>query len=418
MIKASVLYYTLIFSLVLGVSITMLMTLFMNFDIINSRINNTKDFLLNIQSGIEVVSNYPNEFPLNTEVEIDLFSDGEDSLRILRRMHGALNIVSVLAHRNGQYQKASVQMGWKSEDIPISLHLADNAFSVSVCGETRIEGKAFLPGRPIKRAYIEGKNYTGSQLIYGTVSTSKRMVPSLQENLYSNIMNQLRVSYLHDSLVQLEALDLERNSFLAERWVIKSEQFLRLDNRSFSGNMTIISSKGIEIRSNTRFKDVVFIAPVIRIGDGVQGEFQCIATDSLLVGENVKLNYPSNLMLLEKVDEKGKLFQVGENSMVEGSVCIIPSERVVEYSPGASLVLKKNIKVTGVIYSPYRVSVSSGIEIAGSFYCKEAELKTPSAVYSNHFLDFKVVPSKLDEFYVQTFQYPNYMSNELIKWLN
>lgn len=418
MLKASTLYYTLIFSMILGITIALIMSLFMSFNTANIRIQTSKNFIVNLNSVLHILENNSKYFPMNQITEMDLFSDQNDSISVYRLKHGALDVYKVRAHRNQQYLERPLMMGWKSER-KVSLYLADNTFPLSLCGETKVEGNAFIPGVPIKRAYIEGKNYVGDQLIYGGYTSSKRQVDKIESLHIADLRYQMEFHSDRDSLITFSALEKQKNSFMNRRWLLKSDGLITFDQVFFEGNLTIVSSHKIVIGSNTMLKDVVFIAPEIEIMDYVKGEFQCLATQSIQVGKQVELEYPSNLMLLEsKENGSGGLLEIEEGSTIQGAVMILTEKepRISKSSP--QMRIKKNVKVEGIIYTPYRVTLSPSIQVNGSMYCKETELKTPSAVYTNHLLDCKITPSALDKAFISTISSTNNKTQKMIKWLN
>jgi acetyltransferase-like isoleucine patch superfamily enzyme len=370
-----------------------------------------------MNSAVNIINTYPNQFPLNTITEVDLFSDQSDSVAVYHRKHGVFDVYKIRAHRNRQYAERAILFGWKN-DQRISLYLANNTFPLSVCGDTKIEGTAYVPSTPIKRAYIEGKNYTNSQLIFGNYSTSKRQVPKLNSLNVLAVLEQTKYHTNYDSLITVEALQNGYNSFLNKRWILSSNEPLFLDNIKFSGNLIIISNEKIMIGANTHFKDVVFMAPNVEILDNTHGEFQCLATNSIVLGENAELMYPSNLLLFETEGSEGKKIELGRNSIIKGAVAIIPQKEPIISKRSARLKIRKNVFVDGIVYTPYRAVIESEIQIKGSLYCQETELKTPSAVYTNHLLDFKIIPGDLDDRYVHTLGYPKSKEQKAIKWLN
>ena len=61
--------------------------------------------------------------------------------------------------------------------------------------------------------------------------------------------------------------------------------------------MTAASSDSITIQSENLFKDVLIVAPKVRIKSAFRGSVQILATDTVIIEEGCKLEYPSSVIM-------------------------------------------------------------------------------------------------------------------------
>ena len=143
---------------------------------------------------------------------------------------------------------------------------------------------------------------------------------------------------------------------------------------------------------------------------------QAFATDSLLVGSNVDLEYPSSLGLIQlNKSEQHHFISVGEESVVDGAVIAYQLEY--DFRNPIKVSMQKASIVKGYAYINGLVELKGSI--FGTLYCNRFSLKTPSTVYENHLLNATIDVTQRSEMYVG----PNLTAaktgrKEVIQWLN
>ena len=105
---------------------------------------------------------------------------------------------------------------------------------------------------------------------------------------------------IRGSLDDLQGSGIISNSFSKETKYYSSKQKIILSCRLVSGNKIKRSDSIIEVSSQCKLKNCISIAPYIVIDKDVSGNFQAFARKSIIGNENVKLSFPSTLVLLEK----------------------------------------------------------------------------------------------------------------------
>ena len=165
-LKGSALVYVLIISLVLTL---MTLAVLASHQYHQKELDAVTDIhrsVRNAESGLLLLMR-TTDIGLTGPQHLDLFGDDLDSITLSSRPWGVYEILSAESRSGREVAKLHALVGSAFPDTSYSLLLEDNGKPLSLCGETRIEGRSYLPKSGVKRAYIEGKNYVGSELIYG-----------------------------------------------------------------------------------------------------------------------------------------------------------------------------------------------------------------------------------------------------------
>lgn len=347
-----------------------------------------EEVIRNANSGLQLLMSA--EYNASREVsETDLFGRGMDSVQLGLKSWGAFEIALVRAHRNRFSHELIASVGWQPDaDDQTALTLADLDRPLSVTGKTELRGDCYLPKSGIKRAYIEGESYSGSQLVYGLQKKADRFLPKYNDTLVKRIERLFDfVPGANDSvmpLTQFVALDSICNSFRNRPLYIFSNSALSIRSKYISGQVCIISRRSVQVEKNSILKDVLIIAPEIYIADEVQGQFQAFARDSLETGTDLLLHYPSVLGLIATEKSPARaLLLLGEHSLVMGQLfaCSLAND----FKKQVIVQLEKESAVYGSIYSGGLVDLKG--TVTGDVTCSKFELRTASAVYENHLMN-------------------------------
>ena len=186
-LKSAAIYYALFLSVIISLFLGgMILFSSANRQFINQM--DMQDRLMkNAYSGIEYGLANSQEMLAGKELELDLFEKGIDSVNLTKKTWGAYTAIQSTAHhKNATYSKL-VLAGQLNEANAPNLYLTDQGRPFSICGETRIEGKCQIPKAGVKRAYIEGKNYTGKEMIYGSSSDAEKSLPKVNMEFTKNL---------------------------------------------------------------------------------------------------------------------------------------------------------------------------------------------------------------------------------------
>jgi hypothetical protein len=370
-------------------------------------------------SGIELLLGMHHLIPRGEKLNVSLFGEERDSVELEERQWGAFTVAVSRAHA-GKEQKENVALvGMElNENEKIALTLADLDRPLRVCGNTRLKGDCFLPAAGIERAYIEGKSFTGTELVEGKIEHSNRTLPPYNDSLIKEISSLFSfIPAENDSIASVGMLhsgDSISNSFFNRTLYIYSADALSI-NSSITGNVCIISKKQITIGKNSSLENVLLLAPAIEIEDEVTGTFQAFARDSLKAGKEVRLNYPSVLALIsDKNSPDHSTLSIGEKTAVSGQLfaCSIFSD----LNRHVLIQTAKESLVYGSVYCSDLVDHKG--TVIGSLSCSKFLLQTNSAEYENHLLDAVIDRTSLsDEFVAPLLLLNNKAGKGVAEWL-
>lgn len=421
MIKAGALFYAIVISLIIAItSSALIMAAYLsriqyeNFEI-------RRQLSLNADSGIKLLLSKQSLVELNQQKTIDLFNKGIDSVILIRKLWGAYEIVISKAIFKNSTSVRTAQVGfYPDSDHLYSLHLSDKDKPLALCGNTIIKGPAFLPKAGVKRAYIEGQSFSRSLLIEGEIKQSDRTLPKFNAELIENIKTVFFNKSItnNDSVLNIKSEltgDSLNNSFENKTLVFSSSVPILISDGMYSGNIAVISDKQITVTSSALLKDVLLFAPKIIIEKKFRGNLQVFASDSISIGEEVTLTYPSVIGLISNNKPTStSIIVLNKGDTIMGSVFIIKNEN--DVMEQTRLLISEEAVIFGQVYSNGYVDLKGTIN--GSLMCDNIMLSTASSVYENHLLNAVIDVSKLPEHYTGINLVEESTVKKIVKWLN
>jgi len=408
-VKSSAMFYALFLLSIVSIVIAGLFQL--------SSLNQQLEFKLelesilvnNSKSGLVYAKAYFQELPSNQEATVRLFDKGIDSVVISKRNWGAYQIIESKAIHNKKSFTKVILVGSQNK-IPLpNLYLADQGRSLSLCGKTKLEGNCLLPKSGVKRAYISGENYQGTDLIYGSKRDSKKQLPKINDELILNL--NLSAGQKQEWNNEIENLIVPFDSIGVHLF---SNTPIYINSQTLKGQITIESTDSIVISSNSILVDVILKSPKIIIEENFRGSFQCLASQNIRIERNVILEYPSVLGLVEtKSGLKEGSIDISTNVQLIGSVFLV--SETPDFRKPVSLNIEEKSILNGFVYCDGQTQLKG--EVNGSLYTKSFYLKTASSAYQNHLLNAKVSNNLPEEFVsIPLLEQSNRIKT--IKWLN
>jgi cytoskeletal protein CcmA (bactofilin family) len=316
-------------------------------------------------------------------------------------------------NRTKKFQKcALIGCNFSTKDR-LSLYLENTHKPLIVVGNTRIEGNVMIPDQGVQSGYIAGNSYLGNQLIYGNIKFSAQALPKLNKSLVEELEINLTKSNTINSNYVLNDNSKNVNSFLSEVKVIYDRNSFSI-TQEIAGNFIIRSDDTITIMATSVLKDVVVIAPKIVIEDGVVGNFQAIASNTIQVGKNVNLSYPSALVISEKeseFSEEGKI-TIDAFSTIKGVVVFI-SNKDLSNSFGTHLKVEDKTKIIGEVYCEGNFELKG--EVWGSVFSHQLVSNTAGTIFINHLYNAKIASTDFPSYY-SGILFEN-QSKNIMKWL-
>nr|WP_199157672.1 hypothetical protein [Pedobacter sp. ASV2] len=410
-LKAGALYFSIViafFIAIISASLIMLAAHYRSAHLKEVRYQRLQN---NLNSGIDFLLADVTDVDLSKNV--DLFNDNLDSVEISKKKWGLYDLSTVKAFTNKDTLSRVFLVGLNTSKDRKVLYLADEDRPLSVSGETRITGDAEIPKSGIKQSYAEGKPYTGDQLLYGKKSDSGRKLKELENK---------RLKYLEayfDNTTKkypiLGGADLH-NGFKNSTKIFTVPPGAVL-NSSLSGNIILVSDSSIIISANAKLDNIQIFAHTVTFESGFRGNCQVFASDSILVKNDVKLNYPSVLGVIRK---KGSADQPnitsGENFEMNG---ILFSYEQVRSSMQTIISLGKKAKLNGEVYATGLVKLDKGVVILGKVSANRFIMTTPTSLYENFLIDVTFNRKARSKYYLSSALFSgNEKNNKILKWLN
>lgn len=379
-LKSSALQFSLFVSVLIALLLFGLLLYIHSSKILQSNIEFQLCTIENCNQAIQLELN-KKEFDKDS-LSISISSQFESKETVFNEFWGGFQRTLVQSKvKTKEFQKTAF-LGSKYNDKSPCLFLEDTQKPLVVVGNTKIEGLAYLPNQGIKPGTISGNSYYGSELVYGNIKFSNSSLPKLREEFLEYLENIVR-SKPNDYLIYSKT-----NSFKEKPKYIYQTDAIIL-NQELIGNIVIKSESKVVVTERAILKDVLIIAPKVEIQDNVKGNFNLIATEEIVVGEHVNLNYPSSLIVKSesKENQEHKVgIEIGKSSTIIGQIIFIKKEfnNIFE----TDIFIEENSKVKGEIYCQGNLELKSNIE--GSVYTKQFITRTNGTVFINHLYNVEI----------------------------
>lgn len=354
-------------------------------------------FERNISSAFLLLSEKPDAVKLHGHAEIDLYDDESDIITVSKSQWGGYFLIRASAGK-GRLKKTSIALfGYQlPPDEKKALYLAEKGQALSLSGRTIIKGNCSLPKSGVRKAYIEGKSFSGGELIDGKISESGTELPSIGELLTSNLKCIDTQDGLNDSIINISFLshfDTINNSFFNRTLQLYSNDWIFLDNKNLEGNIRVVSKQGVTISGSSKISGIIVCAPKIETEEDFSGTIQLFATDSIIVKKGARLHYPSMIAIPETKNNRA-LISIEQNCMIAGDIVLGNNE---SSDNRQECRIKAGSVITGTIYCDGNLLLNGAVH--GCVMTKGFMLRTSGSSYENHLLDATIDVSKLPEMY-------------------
>ncbi|MDR2270595.1 MAG: hypothetical protein LBF27_06785 [Sphingobacterium sp.] len=411
MLKAAALYLVLVISLIVTILLGSLIYLAFFYRDLDARFTRKEKIRQQVEAGFSLVSS--RNFPYVQDSTLTNVLQAGDSVYISRYRWGLYDIAIVRAHMQQDSLLKNALLGAVTADTT-ALYITDEDRPVSVSGETVIKGVAFLPKSGIRPSYVDGEYFKGNEkIIEGKSKDSDRQMQALN----SDRLNYLQALIKRDSTIQtiLPTGSTAKNPFhhkTAKYRLIAGASQL---SDSLLGNIQLVSDTTITIPAGVILQDVIVIAPCIRIEKGFSGSAQFFARDSLILEDDVILDYPSTAAVIGEDGSKISM-RIGNNCKVLGTVLLYEPKRSdmpAAASFGKDCLIQGDLIVYGLL------DYSKGMQVYGRTACYRFLYKSPSSMYENFLVNIKFDQGKLSPHFLRSFLVlsdPKKLINKPLKW--
>lgn len=395
MLKAAALYLVLVISLIVSVILGSLIYLAFFFRDQDARFNRKQQLRQQIDAGYSLITS--TNFPYALDTALTNVTQQGDSVYLSKYEWGLYDIAVVRAHMQQDSLMKTALLGAIPADSTV-LYITDEDRPVSVSGETVIKGTAFIPKSGVRPSYVDGEYFKGNEkIIEGKSSDSDRQMQAINIKRLSTLQALLKQDILKDEVLPLGIPNKNPFHRRTLRYKLMAGQGQISD--SLIGNIQLLSDTTISIPATAVLQDILVIAPCIRIEKGFKGAAQFFATDSLILEDNVSLQYPSTAAVIGAEDKKISL-RIGNNCSIAGTVLLYEPKR--SNMPSAAS-LAKDCTIQGDLIVYGLLDYSKGLQVVGRTACYRFLYKSPSSMYENFLVNIKFDRSKLPPHFLSSY---------------
>ena len=192
------------------------------------------------------------------------------------------------------------------------LWYATDAASLSLAGRTALHGRLRLPRHGVQYGQIRSVFFRGERIEGARTAYAGKELPPVRTDARRTTDGLLRL--LETPGVWTPAPDSLSVGFGETEPRLVDAGNLRPGARV--EGMAVLLGEKVSLDSACRLRDVLVVGRTIRVEDGFCGTVQLFASDTVLIGRRVTLDYPSGVFVAR--ENPDRYIEIGPHSRVEG----------------------------------------------------------------------------------------------------
>lgn len=177
---------------------------------------------------------------------------------------------------------------------------------IRITGETKVAGKLYTHVKP-QSSRIEG--------YYNNADLTKAEFLTAGFGEYQIEGKEIRIPSDGEYMNNLPQMN--QTSFSDPAKMITSSANVVLNGNLLKGKILLNTPGEVRIAKESKVADIIIIAGKIEIAEGFCGALQCISSGDIEIGKNVRLEFPSALIIQEHT---GGTIHISEGSLVSGVI--------------------------------------------------------------------------------------------------
>lgn len=353
----------------------------------------------NIRSTFILYGNHPSIIEENQDsVVIQLYDSIESSQMLVEREQwGLYELVSVSSANRKAHQTCIVGLDSVYSNN-INFYYQENKSTLTLAGNTNIDGYVSLPSKGIIYGQIRSVFFNGKKIENSKVSASKEL-PDANNKLKKYIENLFSFQNIEESVVN-------DSSIYADFYNSRIKYLLATSSKtvfySLKGKI-ILAGDEITVSSDSKLNDIIIVANKITVNENFEGSLQIFSRDTVIIEENVKMNYPSGIY-------SGKYVKIGDNVQINGYVIVDNSDKIDMRK--ANYIQSRLSKVRGLLYICGAAQIQ-GI-VSGNAYVARAVFYSPQGYYNDMIYDATILENSEIAY---PFWFNNSQKRKIIKWI-
>lgn len=328
---------------------------------------------------------------------------GEETSRIYMQTEdwGLYEVVRISDSR-GKNETVRLLGNGRAAFCPAVLWVCDLSPVLSLAGESVIKGESYVPSGKVAYTSWESVFFQGEKIAETELKESGRDLPEARAAAWQCVEKWTSFSQPEEAV---ETAGETENSFRQPALELRAGK--KLAGVKLKGHIVVKSEEFLEIDSCCELTDVIVVAPSVHIRAGFQGNLQVFATDTVIVGERVRLSYPSGIFLDARKGE-GRV-HVGETARISGYVIALGNDKKLARPLYCQ---QRSASIRGMLYVNGIAQLEGKVE--GCAWLRHCYYFTPSGYYPDLLLHVLLSENRRIAY---PFWLPAPYGKKLIKWL-
>jgi hypothetical protein len=267
-------------------------------------------------------------------------------------------------------------------------------------GESRLYGDIITGLQGIKKGTISGRPFIGERLVDGNIIKTDQDERPKKNQIYLDILFENWKSYLSrkdlvdiseltsDTTTRLDFSQMDRSEvkavyitneiFNQKDWrisgpvtLVSAQPLFVKNNITLENYVTLVCNKNLILEGNIHLKrTIIYSSGQISVNKVNRFEGQLFSENSIVIGQNISLDYPSVLLVNSELDTASII--LSSHSEVSGSVILSSKfDSTKTFQNQSKIIIDRDAKVNGLVYSDNLTTLNgqvNGMVITDRFY--------------------------------------------------
>lgn len=330
---------------------------------------------------------------------------------------GAFEKIEAITELNGFTYNKKALLGTKAEQPFTGVFLSDNNHPLIIAGSSVIEGIAYVSERGISPGNISGNYFSGSLPKGNEIRKSPGKLPQFDPLWKNSHKVLLEYTPSINDITILPDIEVKNSFFDDTQYIHMTHKWVIAEN--YTGHLILRSETEIVVSKHANLTDVMVVAPKITIESGFEGNAYFLASEHLIVEEDVVLNYPSSLILYNtskikdpSISSDVPHIQILENAHVKGVVVYL-TELSQEYHTKTNISIASSALIEGELYCEGNIELYGNVK--GAVYAHRFVTNKFGSIYINHIFNGSILGKTLSKKYCGL-PFEN-TPKKVVKWL-
>lgn len=267
-------------------------------------------------------------------------------------------------------------------DYEAALWVCNGSRSLSLGGTAEVKGNVYVPLGMVDYLATDDWTFQGERIKGSYINPAMERLPEV-----ASTPLELKKRYAGEveELPSVEQLE-ERACY--SFWEEEAHFYVPDDYTVFSlRGKVVLHGDRVTLGAESTLEDVIVMARSVYVEEGFKGSLQIIATDSVLVGREAHLRYPSGVYL--EAEEEEPYLQLGRHSTLDGYAIVRGKRKGMAASaPNVNFRMEGDAVFNGLLYVDGMADLQGSCY--GGVYVKECCYTANGEVYNSVLCDARI----------------------------